>query len=315
LIAGVMLAGRALSPVGQAALLLTRISQTRIALKSLSSIIEAEQERDPTRHFVSKPDLEGSITFDAVSFAYEPEASPALHAVSLAIKPGERVGVLGSIGSGKSTALKAIVNLVVPQTGRIFVDGIAAQHLDPAQLRRAVAYMPQDTMLFRGTIRQNIVLHCPQASDAMLLDALNHAGAMHFVSRLPKGLDTALGERGAGLSGGQKQTIALARALVSRPKMLLLDEPTGALDGRTETALLASVKQYCTQTGAGLVIVTHRPAVLEIVDRLIVMEDGRVQLDGPKASVMQALRVISAKKKEPSSVPEAAVGVSLEVAA
>jgi ATP-binding cassette, subfamily C, bacterial LapB len=315
LIAAVMLAGRALSPVGQAALLLTRISQTRIALKSLASIIESEQERDPSRHFVSKPEIEGGLVFDAVTFGYEADAPPALHAVSLAIKPGERIAILGSIGSGKSTALKAIVNLATPQAGRVFVDGIAAQHLDPAQLRRAIAYMPQDTMLFRGTIRQNIMLHCPHATDAMLLDALNHAGAMQFVSRLPKGLDTVLGERGAGLSGGQKQAIALARALVSRPKVLLLDEPTGALDGRTESALLSSVKQYCTQTGAGLVIVTHRPAVLDIVDRLIVMEDGRVQLDGPKASVMQALRVMSAKKKEAPTVADEMPVQTLEVAA
>ncbi len=312
LIAGVMLAGRALSPVGQAALLLTRVSQTKIALRSLSSIIEAEQERDPSRSFVTKETIKGDIAFEGVSFAYEPDMAPALNAVNCGIKAGEKIGILGSIGSGKSAALKAIVNLVTPQAGRIFVDGIAAPHLDPAILRKAIGFVPQEAMLFRGTIRQNITIHCPFASDEAILSAVQRAGA-NWISRLPKGLDTPLGERGLGLSGGQRQAIALARCLVGRPSVLLLDEPTGSLDGRSETALLGTISAYCAETGATLIIVTHRPAVLDIVDRLMVFEDGRLTLDGPKQSVLQTLRAMTAKKSAGAEPVQAAPQAELSV--
>ncbi len=303
LIASVMLAGRAMSPVGQAALLLTRIGQTRIAFESLRGVIEAEQERG-NRRFVRKPSIAGTIAFEGVTFRYAEDTPPALNAVSCAIREGERIGILGSIGSGKSTALRAIVNLVTPQQGRIFVDGVAATHLDPTVLRRSIALVGQEAMLFRGTLRQNITIHQPFADDEAVLDALRRAGADAFVSRLPKGLDTMIGERGQGLSGGQRQAIALARCFVGKPRVLLLDEPTGAMDGKTESALLATLADYAAETGATLIIVTHRPAVLEIVDRLMVFDAGRLTLDGPKASVLQALKAQSARRTMP--IPPAA---------
>jgi ATP-binding cassette, subfamily C, bacterial LapB len=319
LIAGVMLAGRAMAPIGQAALLLTRINQTKLAFQGLKTLIEAEQERSAHGHFVKRDTIEGRIVFESVGFSYDPQEPAALAGISCAINPGERIGILGAIGSGKSTALKAIVNLVTPQSGRVFVDGVAASHLDPAMLRRAIAFVPQDAMLFRGSIRENVTIHCPFASDDDILEALRLAGARSWIARLPKGIDTVLGERGQGLSGGQRQAIALARCFAGKPKVLLLDEPTGAMDGRSESAVLASLKEYADRTGATLIIVTHRPAVLDILDRLMVFEAGRILLDGPKASALQALKAMGARKPaQPPETKASEAGASvtkLEVAA
>jgi ATP-binding cassette, subfamily C, bacterial LapB len=322
LIAGVMLAGRAMSPVGQVALLMTRISQTRIAFDSLKTMLEAEQERSAHAHFVRCDSIKGHIAFENASFAYGQDDAPALANVSCAVKAAERIGILGSVGSGKSTALRAIVNLVTPQQGRVFVDGLAASHIDPALLRRAVALVPQEVLLFRGSIRQNITIHCPFASDEEIIEALKLSGAHAFITRLPKGIDTILGERGQGLSGGQRQAIALARCFVGKPKVLLLDEPTGAMDGRSETAILSAIRHYADRHSATLLIVTHRPAVLDIVDRLMVFEAGRLLLDGPKASVLQALKAMSAKSasEKPSATSSVTVTASpsadgLEIAA
>lgn len=289
LIAAVMLAGRALAPVGQVALLVTRAWQARQAYHSLKPLLEAPQEREAGRSFVSARQIDGALALDNVSFAYGEDGEAALKSLHLAIAPGERVAILGAIGSGKSTLLKLFPALLLPKDGKAMVDGVAVNHIDPAVLRRGVAYVPQDATLFRGTLRQNILIHAPLATDADLLDAVAVTGAAEWINRLHKGLDTHVGERGAGLSGGQRQAIALARAFVTRPKVLLLDEPTGALDGRTETALLKRIARYAASRKATLVIVTHRPAVLEIVDRVVVLDRGLKVQDGPKTAVMSAL--------------------------
>jgi ATP-binding cassette, subfamily C, bacterial LapB len=289
LIAGIMLAGRALGPVGQVALLLTRAFQARQAYNALKPVLEAPQEREAGRAFVAADRVSGALALENVSFAYGEESETVLKNISLSARPGERIAVLGSIGSGKSTLLRLFPALLMPAEGQVLVDGIAVNHLDPAVLRRAIAHVPQDAMLFRGTLRQNILIHAPRASDRDLLEAVNVSGIAEWVSRLPKGLDSIIGERGQGLSGGQRQALALARALVQRPQVLLLDEPTGAMDGRTESTLLSRIAAYVGRNRVTLVIVTHRPAVLDIADRIIVLDKGVKLHDGPKAEVLAAL--------------------------
>ena len=289
LIAGIMLAGRALAPVGQIALLMTRAFQARQAFAALKPVLESPQERESGQSFVATENISGALALEDVSFRYAEDGESVLKRINLSVKPGERIAILGAIGSGKSTLLRLFPAILLPQEGQALVDGVAVHHIDPAVLRRAIAHVPQDAMLFRGTLRQNIVLHAPRATERDLLEALAVSGAGEWISRLPKGLDTMIGERGQGLSGGQRQAIALARALVTRPKVVLLDEPTGAMDGRTETALLSRLAGFVGRNRATLVVVTHRPAVLDIVDRVIVIDRGRKLHDGPKAAVLAAL--------------------------
>jgi ATP-binding cassette, subfamily C, bacterial LapB len=216
LIAGVMLAGRALAPVGQIALLMTKAFQARQAYDALKPVLEAPQERETGRAFVAAERINGGLALDNVSFAYVEDGEPVLRNLSLTVRPGERIAVLGAIGSGKSTMLRLFPALLLPREGQALVDGIAVRHIDPAVLRRAVAHVPQDAVLFRGTLRQNILIHAPRAGERDLIEAVGVSGLGDWVSRLPKGLDTVVGERGQGLSGGQKQAVALARALVMR---------------------------------------------------------------------------------------------------
>jgi ATP-binding cassette, subfamily C, bacterial LapB len=299
LIAGIMLAGRALGPVGQIALLMTRAFQARQAYDALKPVLESPQERQAGRAFVAAERIHGALALDNVSFAYSEEGEAVLKNVSLAVRPGERIAILGAIGSGKSTLMRLFPALLLPKDGQALVDGVAASHIDPAVLRRAIAHVPQDAMLFRGTLRQNILIHAPRASDKDLLDAVSVSCAAEWINRLPKGLDTIIGERGQGLSGGQKQAIALARALVTCPRVLLLDEPTGAMDGRTETNLLSRLAAYVGRNRATLLVVTHRPAVLDIVDRIIVLDKGVKLQDGPKATVLAALTPQRAASAQP----------------
>jgi ATP-binding cassette subfamily C protein LapB len=305
LIAGVMLAGRALAPIGQIALLLTKAFQARQAYDALKPVLEAQQERETGRAFVAIDRVNGALALDNVTFAYSGDGEPVLRNVSLAIKPGERIAILGAIGSGKSTMLRLFPALLLPREGQALVDGVAVRHLDPAVLRRAVAHVPQDAVLFRGTLRQNILIHAPRAGEHDFIEAVGVSGLGDWVSRLPKGLDTIIGERGQGLSGGQRQAVALARALVTRPRVLLLDEPTGAMDGRTETMLLQRLAGYAGRHCCTLVVVTHRPAVLDIVDRVLVIDNGRKVQDGPKAQVLVALT-----PKRPPAAAATAGGVA-----
>jgi ATP-binding cassette, subfamily C, bacterial LapB len=305
LIAGIMLAGRALAPVGQVALLMTRAFQARQAYDALKTVLESPQEREAGRAFVSMDRISGALALENVSFAYSEEGETVLKDVSLSIRPGERVAILGAIGSGKSTLMRLFPALLIPRDGQTLVDGTSVGHIDPAVLRRAIAHVPQDAMLFRGTLRQNILIHAPRATEKDLLEAVTVSGIAEWVTRLPKGLDSFIGERGQGLSGGQRQALALARALVTRPKVLLLDEPTGAMDGRTETTLLTRLAGYVGRNRSTLVIVTHRPAVLDIVDRIIVLDKGKKLHDGAKAAVLAAL---APQRPAPQPQPKQAAG-------
>ena len=219
------------------------------------------------------------------------------------LAPVEQEQIPGGIGTGKSTALKLIHALHMPTTGRVLVDGVPAGQIDPAVLRTHVALALQGAELFHGTIRSNITLAQPQACDDAVLQAARLAGAIDWILRLPRGIDTPVRERGAGLSGGQRQSLVLARALLPQPRVLLLDEPTSDMDPGTEQAVVDRLRPWLA--GRTTLIVTHRPAMLALVDRLIVFENGAKRLDGPKASVLAAMNALLASPKAARSEEKA----------
>jgi ATP-binding cassette, subfamily C, bacterial LapB len=287
LIACTIIAGRAMAPLGQLAGLLTRYHTATSALAALNRIMDAPVEREPGRTFVSRPRLEGRIEFRGVTFRYPGQEVDALRECSFVIAHGERVGVIGRMGSGKSTLAKLLIGLHQPQAGNVLVDGLDARQVDPADLRRNIGYMPQNVVLFAGTVRENLMVGMPATDDAAMLRAAQLVGLDEHVNRHPKGFDMSVGERGDALSGGQKQAVALVRALLADPPVLLLDEPTAAMDTGSEEQLKKRLSGVLE--GRTLIVVTHRESMLTLVDKLIVMDGGRVVAMGPKAAVLQAL--------------------------
>ncbi len=298
LIASTMLAGRAVQPLSQLAMLVARLHQTRIAFRLLDELAHSPQERTPDARLIAKPRFDGAIAFEKVGFSYDPQSPPVLRDVSFEIAPGERVALIGPIGSGKSSALRLMQALIPAGDGRVLVDGMPVGQLDPTLLRRRIRLAQQDAELFHGTIRSNISLSDPGVGDQALLRAAEAAGALSWISRLPRGFDTEVRERGAGLSGGQRQSVALARALIGDPDVILLDEPTSDMDPRSERQLVERLKPWLGRRT--LVIVTHRPAMFDLVDRLIVLDEGRKLLDGPKASVIAALAEMEKRAAAPA---------------
>ncbi len=287
LVACTILAGRTLAPLGQVAGLLTRYHHARAALDNINRMMHLPVERESGKSYVHRPRFEGAIEFKDVGFSYPGQQVAALQNVSFRIRPGERVGIIGRIGSGKTTIEKLILGLYQPSSGSVWMDGVDLQQIDPADLRRNVAYVPQDCMLFFGSVRDNITYGAPYVDDSAMLRAAEIAGVAEFVNRHPLGFDMPVGERGEGLSGGQRQSIAIARALLLDPVMLLLDEPSNSLDNRSEENLKARLSQHLA--GRTLLLVTHRASMLSLVDRLIVMDGGRLIADGPKEQVLEAL--------------------------
>jgi ATP-binding cassette subfamily C protein LapB len=288
LIACSMLASRAMAPLGQLAGLLTNYHNAATSLTSLDGVMSKEIERPEDANFVSRPRFSGEIEFRDVSFAYPGEEGEALKHVSFHIRPGEHVAILGRIGSGKTTLQKLILGLYRPTAGAILVDGVDSRQLDPAELRRSIGYVPQDLTLFYGTLRDNVVLASHHVDDAALIQAAEISGIKEFVDVHPRGFDMTVGERGESLSGGQRQAVALARAVVSDPPMLLLDEPTGSMDFSSEEHVKAKLREFAAHKT--MLVITHRTSLLELVDRIIVMDGGKIVADGPKAQVVEALR-------------------------
>jgi ATP-binding cassette subfamily C protein LapB len=266
---------------------LMRYHTATSALNALNKIMEAPVERAPGRTFVSRPRLQGRIDFRGVSFRYPGQQVDALRELSFSIGAGDRVGVIGRMGSGKSTLAKLLVGLHHPQAGNVLVDSIDTRQIDPSDLRRNIGYMPQNVVLFSGTVRQNLTMGAPHADDAALLRAVQLVGLDEHLNRHPQGFDMPVGERGEGLSGGQKQSVALARALLEDPPILLLDEPTASMDIGSEEQFKARLTTVLQ--GRTLVVVTHRESMLTLVDKLLVMDNGRIVAGGPKAEVLQAL--------------------------
>jgi ATP-binding cassette subfamily C protein LapB len=285
MIASVILTGRALAPLAQLAQTLTRINGARMSYRALDALMRAESERPQGRNWLSRPKLRGQITFDKVQFSYPDAAVETLKSVSFTIQPGERVAILGRIGSGKSTVARLMTGLYQPNGGAVLMDGTDIRQIDPSDLRRNIGAMLQDVWLFSGTVRDNIAIGSAYPRDAAVLTAAQVAGVDSFVARHPQGYDMLLAERGEGLSGGQRQSIALARAVIDSPPILLLDEPTSAMDVQTETDVVARLNAALGDST--LVLITHRPSLLDLVDRVIVIDQGAVVLDGPKALLRQ----------------------------
>lgn len=289
LIASVILSGRALAPLAQVAGLATRFQQAKLALKGVNDIVSRPIERSPERKYITLDNVQGNIAFENVTFKYKNESSIAVDDLRITIKPGEKVGILGKIGSGKSTMLKLASGLYDTEKGNITLDGVDMRQLDPSFLRNQVLLFSQSPRLFLGTLRENMDLARADgySSDQDLLVALKRFGLDRIIRNHPKGLDMPLGEDGLGLSGGQKQIIALARMTLRDPKVVLLDEPTSSLDQGTERMALNAIAQW--GRNRTMVLVTHRPQVLQIVNRIIVMENGKVVMDGPRDLVLRNL--------------------------
>lgn len=288
LIAAVILNSRALAPLMQIAMLLTRMHQARVAFKALNQLMGLPVERREAGSYVYKPRFDGAIKLENVSFAYPISGQRVLDNISISIKPGERVGIVGGIGSGKSTLLRLLLQLYEPNEGLILFDGTDAKNIDPAVLRAGIGYAPQTGDVFNGTIRENVAMHAPYANDATIERATKLSGAAEWIEQLPAGLDTPVGERGASLSGGQRQSVALTRAFLRDPSILVLDEPTSELDGSLEALFLKRLRQ--TLPGKTLIMVAHRAAALAVVDRIIVLQNGKVAMDGPKDKVVAELQ-------------------------
>ncbi|MDZ5457234.1 type I secretion system permease/ATPase [Azohydromonas lata] len=291
LIGGIMFAGRAIAPLTGLVMLATRYQSARAALQSLDELMARPCERDAGAPVLPPMALSGRIGLRDVQFSYPPTGeAPAplvLRGVNLRFEPGERVAVIGRIGSGKSTVLRVMAGLYEPTQGRVEVDGIDLRQMDRADFRMQLGFVSQEPRLFTGTLRENVVLGRPGVDAVALTEVAKLTGLDRLVESHPQGWELQVGEMGALLSGGQRQLVALARCLVTRPRILLMDEPTSSMDAQSEAAFL---RQLTAAAGdRTLIMVTHRPAVLDLAQRVVVIDAGQVLLDGPKALVMAAL--------------------------
>lgn len=288
LIAAYMLSSRIMAPIGQTAGLLMQYHSAATALTALEQIMAKPVERPLDKQWISRPRLQGGIEFKKVAFKYPHDEREALRDVSFKINPGERVAVLGRNGSGKTTLEKLIAGLYEASAGTVLLDGIDIRQLDPAELRRNMGYVAQDVNLFFGSLRDNIALGTAHATDEMILDAVRLSGLTEFVNQHPMGLAMPVGEHGQLLSGGQRQSVSIARALLNDPPILLMDEPTGSMDHTSEEEFKRNLMQYAAHKT--LLVITHRTSLLELVNRIIVIDGGKIVADGPKDQVVEALR-------------------------
>jgi ATP-binding cassette subfamily C protein LapB len=288
IIAASMLAGRAMAPFGQIAGLLMQFQNAKAGLESIERHMQTEPERPAHRSFLHRPAFQGAVEFKGVTFRYPGHEQNVLNNVSFRILPGERVAFIGRVGSGKSTIQRLVLGLYEPTQGAILIDGIDARQIDPAELRRAAGFVAQDTVLFYGSLKDNIAMGAPFASDHDILVAADVAGVSEFANRHPKGFDMPIGERGESLSGGQRQAVGIARAILNDSPILLLDEPSSAMDHQSEDILKSRLRRFAA--GKTVILVTHRTSLLDLVDRLIVIDNGQIVADGPKAHVIEALQ-------------------------
>ncbi|MEP3351155.1 MAG: type I secretion system permease/ATPase [Marinomonas sp.] len=288
LVASVMLTGRALGPMAQVASLATRYNQAKSAFSSLNEIMSSPVENPDDVKFVHRPVFKGDFQFEAINFSYPDQEQAAVTDVNINIRQGEKVAIIGRIGSGKSTLGKLMTGLYTPNSGAIRVDGVDIRQVNPTDLRRNIGSVSQDVNLFYGSIKDNIVMGVPYMEDDAIIRASDLSGVSEFANRKPSGLDSIVGERGALLSGGQRQSIAIARALLFDPPILILDEPTASMDNTTESRMKRRLMEAVKDKT--LILITHKASMLDMVDRIIVMDNGRLIADGPKAQVHEALR-------------------------
>jgi ATP-binding cassette subfamily C protein LapB len=288
LVASYMLGSRVLAPLGQIAGLISRYQQAQLTMRSTDALMALPQERSPGQQALERTRLEGAVAARQVSFSYAGQPAPALNGVSFSLKPGERVGIIGRSGSGKSTLGRLLMGFYEPAQGQFLLDGLDPRQLDIADLRSQIGYVAHDLPLLAGSLRDNLTLGARYVSDARMLEVAVMTGVIDLARQHPLGFERPVGERGQLLSGGQRQAVLLARALLLDPPILLLDEPTSHMDNASEDAL--RLRLHETVPGKTLLLVTHRTSMLSLVDRLIVMDNGRVVSDGPKDAVIEALR-------------------------
>jgi ATP-binding cassette subfamily C protein LapB len=288
IIALLILTRQSIAPMSQVVNLATRYHHAKTALEELHTIMQLPVERPAGRNFLIRGECRGKVAFQQVDFSYPDQQGPALKNISLAIEPGERVALIGPIGSGKTTLGKLLLGLYQPTTGMVTLDDTDIRQIDPSELRRFIGYVPQEITLFRGTIRENIILGSPEVDDARILRAADLSGVSTFVGKQAKGFDMEIGEQGRGLSGGQRQSVAMARALLHDPPILVFDEPSSSMDNRTETRLKQNLRQLLP--GKTLILITHRGSLLDLVDRIILIDNAMVVADGPRDQVLTAIK-------------------------
>lgn len=288
LIACVILSGRAMGPLAQVAGLMTRLTQSRQALEQLDDLMKKPVERPTGKHFITLPHIQGRVEFRDVVFHYPGQSTPALNHLSFTIEPGDKVGVIGAVGSGKTTIERLLINLYEPANGSVQIDGTDVRQIDPGDLRRNVGSVQQSPQLFFGSVRQNITMGHETAPDRAVLRAAELSGVMEFLKDSAAGLDTQVGERGDALSGGQRQAVAIARSLLYDPPILVLDEPTASMDPASENRLKKRLTEVCKNKTT--ILITHKGAMLELVDKLILIDRGRLVAYGPKDEVIRKLQ-------------------------
>lgn len=288
LVACVIISGRAMAPLAQVAGLMTRYNQSKQALIQLDELMKRPVERPAGKHFIPMSDCRGGVEFRDVVFNYPGQSVPAINHLSFSIAPGDRVGIIGAVGSGKTTLERLLINLYEPTSGSIQIDGSDVRQIDPGDLRRNVGAVQQSPQLFYGSVRDNITMGHETAPDRAVLKAAELSGVMEFLRDSSAGLDTQVGERGEALSGGQRQAVAIARALLYDPPILILDEPTASMDPASENRLKKRLEVLCQ--GKTTILITHKGAMLSLVDKLILMDRGRLIAFGPKDDVIRNLQ-------------------------
>tara|TARA_R110002072_G_scaffold100183_2_gene220556 strand:+ start:38593 stop:40329 length:1737 start_codon:yes stop_codon:yes gene_type:complete len=286
LIACVLLSSRALAPMVQLASLISQFHQAKAALVSLDALSSQAVDVEQNRTYLNTDRLLGKIELRELS--YSVSQGTILNQLSLTIQAGEKVALIGKIGAGKSTLLKLLMGFIQPGSGQVLIDDIELQHLDMSQLRSHIAYVPQEISLLRGSLRDNILLKNASASVDELTQALHVACLDAFVQAHPMGVDMLIGEQGKGLSGGQKQSVAIARAMINQPDLFLFDELSAAMDNQTEQEVIQNIKTLTKDKT--MILSTHRSSLLSLVDRVIVMDAGKIVADGPKEKVLDALK-------------------------
>jgi len=310
IIACTILSGKALLPFAQLAQLLSRLNQIITGYKSLNELMQQPVEHSRGSQFISRGTIRGGVEFKDVSFSYPAQERKALDSVSFEIKPGQRIAVVGRVGSGKTTIGKLISKLFLPDSGSVYIDGVDVQQIDPAEIRENIGMVSQEPWLIAGTIEQNILLGSPDASTQDMIWAGELSGVSEFVDVHPKGYKHTVAERGEGLSGGQKQAITIARALVKRPPILLFDEPTSAMDARTERKFFERLKNEKLEST--LIVITHRTSLLALADQVIVVDQGKIVGQGSVESFLNARFSNAPRGKEGAS--QAGAGASTEIA-
>ncbi|MDN6089143.1 MAG: ATP-binding cassette domain-containing protein, partial [Enterobacterales bacterium] len=280
-----LLSSRTIAPLMQLTMVFSRWQHAKSAMTGLNDLLKKPLDRDPEHKMAHCPALAGHYQLDNVQYSYDIEkGEQALYIPELEIKPGERVALIGKVGAGKSTLLKLLSGQAEASKGKLIIDGVDMAHIDPVDVRRQIGLLSQDSRLFFGTLRQNLMLGHPHATDQELIQALRISGALSMVQKDAASLDRMINEGGRGLSGGQRQMVMLSRMIVRNPQVVLLDEPTASMDEQLESYVIRQLQSW--MAGRTLILVTHRPALLSLVDRIIVMDGGKVVADGSRDEIL-----------------------------